>query len=129
MFDVYPVPLWLTEGTNLTLDCQASAIPTPTISWLQDFELINTTAVDCSDLELTSDPVICLNGSLIIVNVDVSAVGYYTCVADNGVDGVSQVSVSVDVGPATTEVTGTHTHTMNMNTTVCCRASVTTCSN
>lgn len=112
LFDVYPLPMWVGEGSTLVLDCQATSVPPPTISWLQDFEPVNVTAMDCSNLEVTSDPVVCLNGSLIVVEVDFSATGFYTCVADNGVDSVNQVSVSVDVVPAT-NLTGTHTHTLH----------------
>ncbi len=47
---------------------------------------------------MTFDLVVCSNGSLIIQEVDFSDAGFYTCVADNGGGGVSQVSVAVDVG-------------------------------
>lgn len=97
MFNVYPLPAWLVNGSYLRLDCQAFSDPPANIYWLLNFEEINITTLDCNGVGLVTDTVLCSNGSLIIPEVDFSDTGFYTCVADNDF-GVNQVSVSVDVG-------------------------------
>ena len=99
VFNVTPVPMWLVNGSYLRLDCEAIGSPPPTITWLFNSDPITLIAVDCSSGSLTSDLVVCSNGSVIVTSVDISHEGLYTCVADNEV-GVNQVSVLVDVGEA-----------------------------
>lgn len=97
VFTTYPIPAWLTVGSQLQLDCQADGSPSPNITWLLDFEPINASLVDCTNASMTLNLAICSNGSLVIREVDFDDTGFYTCVADNGI-GVNQVSVAVDVG-------------------------------
>ncbi len=102
VFDTYPLPAWLTNGSMLVLNCSAIGQPQPNITWLLNFEALNVT--DCDDDDLIG-AMLCSNGSLIIRSVDFSDSGFYTCVADNGFS-VNQVSVSVDVGQAPTIING-----------------------
>lgn len=86
-FTVFPRPAWVTNGSSVSLDCEAGGFPPPTISWLKDFTPLNLT---------DSAAVVLMNGTLFISMANQEDTGFYTCQANNGV-GVNQVSVGVDV--------------------------------
>jgi len=100
VFMDYPHPAWVANGSSLTLHCSATGQPSPVITWLQDFQPLNTSNCNNNNSRVR----LCSNGTLLIEAVEFSDAGFYTCVADNGF--TSQVSVSVDVGAAPPETIG-----------------------
>lgn len=84
-FTVFPRPVWVINGSDIIIDCQAGGSPPPMIDWLKDF------------MNLTDATTVVLpNGSLFIPDAQEEDTGFYTCRADNGI-GVNQVSIGVDI--------------------------------
>lgn len=75
------------NGSLVILDCIADGSPPPNITWLLDMVPVNLTAGSFEQL---------VNGSLVVVEAREDTVGFFTCVADNGV-GTSWATVQVDV--------------------------------
>ena len=64
-----------TEGENVTLSCNATGNPTPSISWTKDGSALNSPRIS-----LSSD-----SKELTITNVNRSDNGQYRCVANNSI--------------------------------------------
>ena len=79
-----------TEGNNVTLSCNAAANPAPTISWIRDGSLVNSTIN--SRISFSED-----NKQLTITNVSRTDNGEYQCVAENRVGSDTSKSASLDV--------------------------------
>ena len=79
-----------TEGDNLTLSCNATANPAPTISWTRDGSPVNTT--NNSRISLSDD-----NKQLTITNVNRTDSGKYRCVASNKFGNDTSSVVTLDV--------------------------------
>jgi len=73
---VHPGSVASSEGDNVTLSCDATANPPPTISWIRNGSPINTTIN--SRISLLKD-----NKQLTITNVNRTDSGEYRCVARN----------------------------------------------
>lgn len=76
-----PVDQVVLEGSNLTLDCNATGNPTPNITWRKD----------------GSSAVLHQGETYIIVNVTRHAAGDYICTAWNGMGSQKNVTATVHV--------------------------------
>ena len=77
-----------TEGENVTLSCNASGNPTPSISWTKDGSAVNSPRIS-----LSSD-----NKQLTITNVNRYDRGDYRCVANNSIGAaVTSNAATLDV--------------------------------
>ena len=74
----------VTERENVTLSCNASGNPTPSISWTKD-----GTALNSPRISLSSD-----NKQLTITNVNRDDSGDYRCVANNSVGAAATSDVA-----------------------------------
>ena len=75
----------VTEGENVTLACNASGNPTPSISWTK-----NGSAVNSPRIRLSSD-----KKQLTITNVNRDDKGEYRCVANNSIGAVVSSNAAV----------------------------------
>ena len=82
-----PLPQWVLNGSSFLLDCLASGAPPPQLQWLLNMAPVNLSEGSFQQLE---------NGSLLVLEAREESVGFFTCVADNGV-GRSKVTVLVDI--------------------------------
>ena len=73
------------NGSSFLLDCVASGAPPPQLEWLLNMEAVNLSAGSFQQLE---------NGSLQVLEAREDSMGFFTCVADNGV-GRCEVTVQV----------------------------------
>ena len=73
------------EGSSLTLECQASGNPEPTITWKKENSMLP------SGLNLASGPAVVLSA------VEREDGGLYVCMADNGVGSESRANISLTV--------------------------------
>ena len=87
VFLVSPQPLWVANESEFTLNCIAIGSPAPTISWE-----LNKLPINMSAIGAVQHP----NGSLTIPQANPSTVGFFTCVADNGVN-VGESTAQVDI--------------------------------
>ena len=77
--------LILREGSSLTLECQASGNPEPTITWKKENSVLP------SGLKFVSGP------AVVISAVERQDGGLYVCMGDNGVGGQSRANISLTV--------------------------------
>ena len=77
-----------TEGSNLTLSCNATGNPVPTISWSRDGSLVNTGG----RISFLDD-----KKQLIITNVDRTDSGKYRCVVENSVGNDTSDAATLNV--------------------------------
>ena len=82
------LPLFVLNGSRFLLDCVASGAPPPDVRWLLNMEPLNVTEVESFE-QLDND-------SLLVLEAGEGTVGFFTCVADNGV-GSSKVTVLVEI--------------------------------
>ena len=81
------------EGNNITITCEATGIPLPTIVWTFSGRIlmsdsVNTTTVNGDVLRVTE--------RLTIMNVSREHTGVYTCSANNSVgSGNSDITITV----------------------------------
>ena len=73
------------EGSSLTLECQASGNPEPTITWKKENSLLP------SGLKFVSGP------AVVISAVERRDGGLYVCMGDNGVGSQSRANISLTV--------------------------------
>ncbi len=92
VFVEYPVPLWLTPGSEDSLTCEAEGNPSPIITWK-----LNGSAIADSGIEIG-------NETLTITSANSNNTGVFTCVATNSA-GVTEVSVLVELSNVT-DITG-----------------------
>ncbi len=86
-FLVSPLPQWVFNGSDFILDCIVGGAPPPNITWL-----LNWVPVDLA----SGSYEVLGNGSLLVMEARGDTVGFYTCLADNGI-GVSKSSVRVEI--------------------------------
>ena len=79
----------VTEGDNVTLSCNASGNPVPTISWTRDGSLVSS-----GDQRISFEAG---NRQLTITNVNRTDRGEYLCVADNSEGNDTSNSITLDV--------------------------------
>ena len=79
----------VTEGDNVTLSCNASGNPVPTISWTRDGSLISS-----GDQRISFEAG---NRRLTITNVSRVDSGEYRCVADNSEGNDTSHATTLDV--------------------------------
>ena len=79
-----------TEGNNVTLSCNATANPVPTISWIRDGSPVNTTIN--SRISFVED-----NKLLTMTNVSRIDSGEYQCVANNILGNATSNAASLDI--------------------------------
>ena len=83
----HPQNATVTEGENVTLSCDASGNPTPTISWTKDGSAVNSPRVSLSpDYK-----------QLTITNVNKADSGQYRCVANNSNGTVTSNAATLDI--------------------------------
>ncbi|XP_020608165.1 hemicentin-2-like [Orbicella faveolata] len=87
---VHPVRDTKTEGDNLTLSCNVTGNPVPTISWTRDRSLIDTNVN--SRISFSAD-----KKQLTIMNVNRRDSGEYRCVARNSLGNDTSNVSSVDI--------------------------------
>ena len=79
----------VTEGDNVTLSCNASGIPVPTITWTRNGSVLNSSVPRISfgaeSRELT------------ITNINRADSGEYRCVANNSEGNVTSDAATLDV--------------------------------
>ena len=73
------------EGSSLTLECQASGNPEPTITWKKENSVLP------SGLKFSSGP------AVVISAVERGDGGLYVCMGDNGVGSQSRANISLTV--------------------------------
>lgn len=88
-FLVSPLPLWVSNGSQFSLDCVAEGSPFPTVSWFLNMEPVNLTTGDFQQLE---------NNTLRVPVPQEDTVGFFTCMADNDIS-ISRTTVQVDLLP------------------------------
>ena len=76
-----------TEGDNVTLSCNATANPVPTISWTR-----NGSPVDSSGISFSED-----NKQLTITDANRTNSGEYRCVASNELGNDTSNAASLDI--------------------------------
>ena len=86
----HPGSVAKTEGDNLTLSCNATANPLPTISWTRGGSPVNTT--NNSRISFSED-----NKQLTITNVNRTDSGEYQCVANNSLGNDTSNVATLDV--------------------------------
>lgn len=87
------------EGMDVFLDCVASGVPPPTITWLKDGQAIPS----CDEAEDN----VCVNESVIITGAQLENEGVYSCVAQNPLgQHVYDVFVAVGTAPCTLVMNG-----------------------
>ena len=86
-FTETPQTVLVTAGDKAILECSATGIPTPTIRWLRNNQII---AMDARVTQTRND-------SLVINDVQEYDRGDYTCEASNGMDSSPQRVVSLTV--------------------------------
>ena len=79
----------VTEGDNVTLSCNASGNPVPTISWTRDGSLVSS-----GDQRISFEAG---NRQLTITNVNRADSGEYLCVADNSEGNDTSNAITLDV--------------------------------
>ena len=79
-----------TEGYNVTLSCDATGNPLPTLLWTKDGSLVNASVN--FRISLSSD-----RKQLTITNVNRADSGQYRCVANNSVGTVTSNAATLDV--------------------------------
>ena len=79
----------VTEGDNVTLSCNASGNPVPTISWTRDGSLVSS-----GDQRISFEAG---NRQLTITNVNSADSGAYRCVADNSEGNDTSNATTLDV--------------------------------
>ena len=79
----------VTEGDNVTLSCNASGNPVPTISWTRDESLVSS-----GDQRISFEAG---NRQLTITNVNRTDSGQYLCVADNSEGNDTSNAITLDV--------------------------------
>ena len=87
---VHPKSETTTEGNNLTLSCDATGNPVPTISWTKDGSAVDTS--NNSRISLSDD-----NKQLTIMNVKRTDSGKYRCTAKNNIGTDTSNATAVDV--------------------------------
>ncbi|XP_055088517.1 ADAMTS-like protein 3 [Periophthalmus magnuspinnatus] len=76
------------QGANLTLDCPASGVPEPAVTWLRRGRPLPLGAVPLP------------SGSLWIINVSVSDLGVYSCLANNSIGkAIASTALQVETPP------------------------------
>ena len=78
------------EGNNVTLSCDATANPVPTISWIRDGSSVNTTIN--TRISFSED-----NKQLTITNVSRTDSGEYGCVARNRLGNATSNAATLDI--------------------------------
>ena len=78
------------EGATVTLSCNVTGNPTPTITWLKNGSPINTSGN--SRISFTEQ-----NAKLIITKVSREDSGEYQCVANNSLGNVTSRAATLDV--------------------------------
>jgi len=84
---VQPRSVAKTEGDNVTLSCNATANPVPTISWVRD-----GSPVDSSRISFSED-----NKQLTITDVNRTDSGEYRCVASNELGNDTSNAATLDI--------------------------------
>ncbi|XP_020608169.1 roundabout homolog 1-like [Orbicella faveolata] len=84
---VHPRSVVKTEGDNVTLSCNATANPVPTISWFRD-----GSPVDSSRISFSED-----NKQLTITDVNRTDSGEYRCVASNELGNDTSNAATLDI--------------------------------
>ena len=84
----HPKNVTTTEGDNVTLTCNATGNPVPTISWTKDGSAISSNP----RISLSAD-----NKQLTITNVNRTDSEEYRCVADNDFGNETSNAVTLDV--------------------------------
>jgi len=84
---VHPRSVAKTEGDNVTLSCNATANPVPTISWFRD-----GSPVDSSRISFSED-----NKQLTITDVNRTDSGEYRCVASNELGNDTSNAATLDI--------------------------------
>lgn len=74
-FLISPQPQWVNNGSQFSLDCVAMGDPPPNITWWRNGRPISA---------LGAEFVQTVNNSLVVFPAVPDTVGYFTCVADNG---------------------------------------------
>ncbi|XP_035232053.1 Down syndrome cell adhesion molecule-like protein Dscam2 [Stegodyphus dumicola] len=87
-----PMDVLVQEGESLTVECVATGVPQPTITWTTDKEVGSQISSDPLSVIRTSP-----SGSLIISKVDASMQGSYNCKAGNGFGKALKKSIKVSV--------------------------------
>ena len=84
----HPQSQAVTDGNNVTLSCNATGNPSPSISWTKDGSAVNSPRII-----LSSD-----NKQLTITNVNSGDSGQYRCVANNSIGAaVTSSAATLDV--------------------------------
>ena len=84
----HPQNVEVREGNNVTLSCNATGNPEPTISWTKDGSPINSNSRNSFSAD---------NKQLTITNVNRTDSGEYRCVASNSVGKKTSNAATVDV--------------------------------
>ena len=81
------------EGSNITITCEATGIPLPTIVWTFSGRVLMSDSVNTTT---GNGDVLRVTQTLTIMNVLREHTGVYTCSANNSVDRVySDISITV----------------------------------
>lgn len=91
-FDIKPRSAKILFGKNYMLRCSSSGIPQPSISWL--FQNIDDSVI--VKIKNSSKTIICQNGSLLLVNVNLVLSGVYICKSLSP-GYISNVSATVEI--------------------------------
>ncbi|KAL1476844.1 hypothetical protein MTO96_036197 [Rhipicephalus appendiculatus] len=73
------------QGGSVTLNCQATGSPKPTVSWSRSSGTTGEAAVPAANARMQASP----NGTLLIEDVAAEDTGKYTCTAQNSIGSVS----------------------------------------
>ena len=86
----HPRSVAKTEGNNVTLSCNATGNPVPTISWTRDGSAVDTN--DNSRISFSAD-----KEQLTMTNVSRTDSGEYRCVAENRVGNDTSNAAKLDI--------------------------------
>eukprot|EP00057_Strongylocentrotus_purpuratus_P009094 XP_011663568.1 PREDICTED: hemicentin-2 [Strongylocentrotus purpuratus] len=110
-FIVHPVDLTVDPGSKVTLDCEASGDPIPSIQWQKDGSLLVLASE--TNIEVLS------NSSIVIDGLLETNTGEYTCIATNAA-GINQVTATLSTpdvpkfASVPSNTTGNETHPVSI---------------